>query len=150
MTARVFVDTNVFVYNRDLSQKVKQQNAERWVSSLWQARSGRISMQVLQEFYVTVTEKLDPKIPKSSARDDVRDLMAWRPLHPDLKLLESAWSFQDRFKVSWWDSLIVAAAHSSKCQYILSEDLQDGQMFDEVRVISPFTYQPESILDLSQ
>jgi predicted nucleic acid-binding protein len=147
MTARVFVDTNVFVYNRDLSEKEKRPRAGEWLAYLWGKRSGRLSMQVLQEFYITVTEKLDPKIPRVSVRQDIRDLMAWRPIMADAKLVESAWDFQDRFKIAWWDSLIVAAAHAAHCRYILTEDFQDGQVFDKLTIVNPFRHDPNSILE---
>ena len=90
MTERVFVDTNVLVYGRDASEKEKQPKAREWIDHLWRTRSGRLSIQVPHEFYVTITEKLSAKISKSAAREDVRNLMAWHPVLLDGKLLESA------------------------------------------------------------
>ena len=108
-----------------------------WIEYLWRDRLGRLSIQVLQEFYVTVTQKLDPKLPKETARQDVRDLLSWRPIVSDAKLIADAWSAQDRHKTSWWDSLIIAASQSAGCRYLLSEDLQDGQVFDNIEVVNP-------------
>lgn len=94
---------------------------------------------MLQEYYVTVTRKLRPGLTSGEARDDVRALLVWKPVSTDAQLMELAWSVQDRFQFSWWDSLIVSAAQLAGCQYLLSEDLQDGQDLDGVKVISPFS-----------
>jgi predicted nucleic acid-binding protein len=101
-----------------------------------------LSGQVLAEYYVTVTEKLRPGLERTAARDDVRDLQNWRPVALDADLLDLAWSIQDRFLVSWWDALIVAAAQVSGCRILLSEDFQDGQIFDAVQVVNPFCHAP--------
>jgi predicted nucleic acid-binding protein len=146
MTATIFVDTNVLVYRRDSTQGEKQVQADSWMERLWVSRSGRLSYQVLQEYYVTVTSKLKPGLNVESARNDVRSLLAWHPVSIDTKVVEAAWVIQDRYELSWWDALIVAAAQVANCQYLLSEDLQDGQELGEVRVVSPFNNSPESIL----
>ena len=146
MTGRVFVDTNVLVYRRDRADQDKHERALDWIEQLWRARAGRLSIQVLQEFYITVTQKLDPKIPKETARQDVRDFFSWHPVVLDSKVVEAAWSVQDRHKASWWDSLIVAAAQAANCRYLLSEDLQDGQILDELQVVNPFSHEPRFVL----
>jgi predicted nucleic acid-binding protein len=146
MSERVFVDTNVLVYVRDSTDEEKQRRAAEWMGALWQTRSGRLSVQVLQEYYVTVTSKLDPPRTVEDARDDVIALSAWKPITPDLELLERAWDVQDRFAFSWWDSLIVGAGLQGGCRFLLSEDLQDGQRVDGLTIISPFTNHPRSVL----
>lgn len=138
MTDLVFVDTNVVVYERDASEPEKQTRAHEWMAHLWKARTGRLSFQVLQELYVTVTHKLKPGMPSSSARQLVRDLSSWRPVRIDLPVLEMAWQAHDQHSLSWWDALIVAAAQSIECRFLLSEDFQAGQRFDRLRVIDPF------------
>jgi predicted nucleic acid-binding protein len=80
MTAKVFVDTNVLVYWRDASEPDKQARALAWMETLWERRTGRLSFQVLQEFYVTVTAKLDPGLTPELARLDVGHLMSWKPV----------------------------------------------------------------------
>ncbi|KPK60427.1 MAG: twitching motility protein PilT [Gemmatimonas sp. SG8_38_2] len=146
MTATIFVDTNVLVYRRDSAQGEKQARAEAWMERLWGERNGRLSYQVLQEYYVTVTSKLRPGLDTESARNDVRSLLAWHPIVVDGGVVENAWATQDRYQLSWWDALIVAAAQVANCRYLLSEDLQDGQELGEVRVVSPFNNSPESML----
>ncbi len=139
MTGPVFVDTNVLVYARDTSEPAKQARAADWIANLWASRQGRLSTQVLQEFYVTVTRKLDPGMDLLEAREDVNNLLAWRPIAMDPVLLQRAWDVQDRFELSFWDALIVAAAHFTGCRYLLSEDLNAGQELDDLRVVNPFS-----------
>jgi predicted nucleic acid-binding protein len=147
MTAPAFVDTNVLVYRRDRADEVKNDRAIEWIEYLWRERIGRLSVQVLQEFYLTVTQKLEPKLPKETARRDIRDLISWKPVVTDAKLLADAWAVQDKYKTSWWDSLIVTAAHSAGCRYLITEDLQEGQVFDNLQVVNPFLHSPDSILN---
>lgn len=139
MTNLVFVDTNVLVYLRDANEPEKQARAAEWMAHLWDSGTGRLSLQVLQEYYVTVTARLDPGLPAEEARDDVAALRAWGPLIPDPDLLEEAWSHQDRFGFSFWDALIVASARRLGCTTLLTEDLQDGQDLGGVTVRSPFS-----------
>lgn len=140
-----FVDTNVLVYARDANQPAKQPRAAAWMAELWDLRCGRLSYQVLSEFYVTVTQKLKPGISPSVAREEIRNLASWKPTLVDVVTLERAFALQDRFQVSWWDALILASAQLLGCRYLLSEDFQMGQRFDEVEVINPFTTAPASI-----
>jgi predicted nucleic acid-binding protein len=146
MSATIFVDTNVLVYRRDAGQGEKQAQAEAWMERLWTERNGRLSYQVLQEYYVTVTSKLRPGLDAASARNDVRSLLAWHPLTVDAGVIEGAWVIQDRYRLSWWDALIVAAAQVADCRFLLTEDLQDGQKLGEVRVLNPFDHSPEADL----
>lgn len=138
MTDRVFVDTNVFVYRHDLSDPAKQQVAEQWIRLLASTRAGRLSYQVLQELFATLTRARGPVFRNSEAREIVESLAVWRPIQTDLSLLQRAWDIQERYRISWWDSLIVAAAQAGGCQILLTEDLQDGQVFDRLRVFDPF------------
>jgi predicted nucleic acid-binding protein len=147
MTAPVFVDTNVLVYSRDASESQKQEQALAWMTHLWQTRTGRLSFQVLQEFYVTVTTRLDPGMGAQSARRELRSLLPWRPVPVDARVIEGAWSIQDRYKLSWWDALIVSAAQVADCRYLLTEDLQSGQKFGAIQVINPFHHSPTSLQD---
>jgi predicted nucleic acid-binding protein len=145
MSATVFVDTNILVYRRDAGQGEKQARADAWMERLWAERNGRLSYQVLQEYYVTVTAKLRPGLDAEAARNDVRSLLAWHPIRVDAGVIEAAWVLQDRYKLSWWDSLIVAAAQVADCRVLLTEDLQDGQELGEVRVVNPFQHAPETL-----
>lgn len=145
MSVKVFVDTNVLVYSRDASEPEKLDQAMAWMTHLWTSQTGRLSFQVLQEFYSTVTNKLQPGMDLQSARDDVRSLFVWHPIPVDADVVQGAWFVQDRFKLSWWDSLIVSAAQIGDSRYLLTEDLRENQMFGDVRVIYPFLHSPESL-----
>jgi predicted nucleic acid-binding protein len=141
-----FVDTNVLVYLRDASDPKKQRLAAEWMTALWETRLGRVSVQVLHEYYVTVTRKLKPGMPVEDARDDVAALQSWNPLPLGASLIDEAWRIEDRYQFGFWDSLIAAAAHRSGCVWLLSEDLQDGQDLDGVRVVNPFEHAPDTVL----
>jgi len=141
-----FIDTNVLVYARDASAPAKQPAAERWLRLLWATRSGRVSAQVLNEYYSVVTEKLRPGLGRDEARADVRNLMAWAPVPTDGPVVEGAWTVQDRYGLSWWDSLVVSAAQVAGCAWLLTEDLQHGQALDGVTVVDPFRTAPEELL----
>lgn len=145
MSAKVFVDTNVLVYSRDASEPEKQAQALEWMRALWEHRTGRLSYQVLQEYFVSVTAKLDPGLPPELARRDVRALLAWQPMPVDARILEGAWLLQDRHRLSWWDALIAAAAQVADCRYLLSEDFQEGMELGELQVVNPFRTLPEAL-----
>jgi predicted nucleic acid-binding protein len=143
MTAPVFVDTNVHVYAIDQADPKKHRVARAWNAELWKSRCGRTSFQVLQEFYVTVAQKRPAA--RGEARAAVRDLLAWRPVSVDGGLLERGWALQDRYRLSFWDALIVAAAQAASCRYLLTEDLQADQDLDGVLVVNPFAQNPGSL-----
>jgi predicted nucleic acid-binding protein len=145
MTGAVFVDTNVLVYARDVSESEKQRQAMAWMTHLWESRRGRLSVQVLQEYYVTATQKLSPGMTRDAARHDVRNLMAWRPVTIDAALLERAWTAQDRHRLAFWDGLIVAAAQVAGCRYLLTEDFQPDQQLDDLTVVNPFLREAGSL-----
>ncbi|HVT03584.1 MAG TPA: PIN domain-containing protein [Thermoanaerobaculia bacterium] len=143
MTATVFVDTNVLVYARDSSEPDKQKQASVWMTDLWRTRRGRISQQVLQEYYVTVTRKLRPGLLPKAAREDVRALFAWNPVPTDVALLDRAWFIEDAYRLSFWDAMIVAAARIARAGILLTEDLQEGADLDGVMVVNPFRRCPD-------
>lgn len=145
MSASIFVDTNLLVYVRDGSEVEKQRRAAEWMAALWDSRRGRLSIQVLQEYYVTVTQKLHPSRSRDEAREDVLSLQAWDPVVLDQGVLEDGWAVQDRYGFSWWDALIVAAAARSGARWLLSEDFQDSQEVFGLTVVNPFGTDPESL-----
>jgi predicted nucleic acid-binding protein len=144
MIATVFVDTNVLLYALDRADLRKQERARAWRTELWERRCGRISVQVLQEFYAYVVRKWPSA--RELARSEIRNLQAWRPVTVGIELLEHGWRIQDRYQLSFWDALIVAAAKSSESTYLLTEDLQAGQQLDGITVIDPFHTLPTSLL----
>lgn len=143
MIAPAFVDTNVLFYWLDLSSGSKRESASLWLAHLWTSRSGRLSYQVLQEFFDATTRKR-PEI-REQVQTEIRRLLAWRPIPVNGLLLDRAWKIQDRYQLSFWDSLIIAAAHAASCRWLLTEDLQDGQSIDGVTVVNPFRTTPDQL-----
>jgi predicted nucleic acid-binding protein len=144
MTGQIFVDTNVFIYAVDLGDRQKQEVAQTWIAGLWKSRRGRLSLQVIHEFYAKVCQKNFSA--REQARAEARNLFAWRPVAMNTALVEHAWKLQDRYQLSFWDALIVAAAKFGGCNFLLSEDLQSGQDFDGLLVINPFLTAPDALL----
>lgn len=143
MSALVFVDTNVFLYAMDASDPLKQRAASRWRDELWKSRSGRTSFQVLHEFYVQATQKWPKAV--DATRAEIRDLLVWDPVALGNGTLLESWKIQERYHLSFWDSLIVAAAKASSSRFLLTEDLQHGQDLYGVTVTNPFRADPGSI-----
>jgi predicted nucleic acid-binding protein len=114
-------------------------------SSLWREQTGRTSIQVLSEYYVTVTRKLKPGLKPDDAWDDVQALMAWEPQQIDRELLLAARDVERRYRLSWWDSMVVAAAQLQSCDVLLSEDLQDGLVAGTVTIRNPFAAKVEDM-----
>jgi len=139
MSAPVFVDTNVFLYARDASEPAKQPRAAAWLEHLWREQSGRTSVQVLSEYYVNLTRKLSPGLAPEEAWEDVQGLLTWHPQPVDDALLRRGREIELRYRLSWWDCLVVGAAQLQGCIVLLTEDLQDGAVYGGVTVRSPFT-----------
>ena len=144
----VFVDTNVLLYSEDGANRAKQSRAIEWLQALWVQRCGRLSNQVLNEFYANATKKLKPAMPAGDARAEVRRYQRWQPWVLDQATVETAWAVESRFGFGYWDSLTVAAAKAQGCRYLLTEDLQHEQMIDGMQIINPFRVAP-SAFDLA-
>jgi predicted nucleic acid-binding protein len=138
VNAPVFVDTNVFVYASASQEPLKQPLAAQWLEHLWKEQLGRTSMQVLNEYYWSVTRKIRPALPTDEAWDNVRDLLAWHPQPIDADVLLRAHEIERRFGLGWWDSLIVGAAQAQKCVILLTEDLQNEALYGGVTIRNPF------------
>jgi predicted nucleic acid-binding protein len=137
-----FLDTNVLVYWIDAADEAKRRSARTWVKAVWENGTGRTSWQVLNEFYSTATKKLGA--PKRDVRLIVEAYAEWAPVGLDLVLVQQAWAWMDRASIAYWDALILAAAESQGCRYLLSEDFQEGRTYGSVRVINPFHSDPHS------
>lgn len=138
MTGPCFVDANVFVYVIDARDARKHARAQEWLGWLWRERLGRTSVQALSEYYAVASRKLS--IPREAAWSYALKLAAWDPQPIDLAVILRAREIEDRYRLSWWDSMIVAAAQLQECRILLTEDLQDGMTFGTVRVADPFLH----------
>ena len=133
-----FVDTNVLVYAEDSDAKDKQRLARDLVLQLWDLRDGVLSVQVLQEFYVTVTRKLKKPLAVGKARDIVDEYLTWTVVDNTGPMLLDAIDLQRQAKLSFWDALVVQAAITAGCDRLYSEDLNAGQRFGAMLVVNPF------------
>jgi predicted nucleic acid-binding protein len=138
MTGKVFVDTNILIYARDAAFPEKQKICKELLAGLWEKRTGRLSIQVCSEYYVAVTRKLKPGLDEHTAWTEVEMYSAWDPAPLDYRTLSKAREVQLRYQISWWDSLIVAAAYFTECGIIVSEDLNSGQDYFGIAVVNPF------------
>lgn len=145
MSALVFVDTNVFLYTVDERDLPKQARAREWVTWCWLNAAGRISSQVLNEFYNNAITKFRAAMPVQQARAQVRNLRQWQPPHLDSYVIDGAWALQDRYALSYWDALIVSSAQQQGCRFVLSEDMQHHQRFETVQIIDPFRVAPSEV-----
>jgi predicted nucleic acid-binding protein len=139
MTALVFVDTNVFVYARQVREAHKQPIASQWIERLWHEQLGRVSMQVLNECYVTLIRQTKPAPAQTVVWDYVRSLLAWNPQPTNAELLHRAFEIEQRHHLNWWDCLIVGAAQLQGCALLLTEDLKDRAIYGGVTVRNPFS-----------
>jgi predicted nucleic acid-binding protein len=133
-----FIDTNVLIYAHDRSAGEKHLRARELVRELWRSGEGCLSVQVLQEFYVNVTQKVARPLTTETAAQIIADLSAWQVHRPGTEDVLDAIRLQDRYQVSFWDAMIIASALQLGCQTIWSEDLNPGQDHDQVKVLSPF------------
>lgn len=143
MTATIFVDTNVLIYAVDDKELDKQGLARNWLAACWRLRCGRLSTQVLNEFYVNARKKFPRKLAQGDARAEIRRYQQWRPWTVDHATVETAWAIESRYGLNYWDALMVAAAQHQGCTLMLTEDLQHDQVIDSVRIVNPFTVGPE-------
>ena len=135
---REFVDTNVLVYALDGSAGTKHTMARDLLQRVWQDRTGCLSVQVLQEFYVTVTRKIPRPIPSPEALELVHDLMAWTVHTPDAGDVEAAIRLHQALQFSFWDAMVLHSALRLQCAVLWSEDLTHGQQVQDLVVMSPF------------
>jgi len=138
MTAKTFVDTNILVYAHDVDQDQKHRIARDLLIELMQTRSGALSPQVLQEFYVTVTRKIQKPLSKREAREIVNDYSVWC-IDTTAAEVTAAFRIEDEAKIGFWDALICASAVKSGATVLLSEDMNSGQQIAGMRIQNPFT-----------
>jgi len=133
-----FVDANVLVYAFDSSAGRKQQAAQALLERLWENNTGCVSVQVLQEFFVTVTKKVAKPLLVEDAKARVREFAAWRVFAPTADDVLAAIDLHAQAKIGFWDAMIVLAAAESGCDVLWTEDLSDGQVLRGVRIRNPF------------
>ena len=139
MRDKTFVDTNILIYAHDVDARDKHDVAKGVLRELWSQRTGVLSMQVLQEFYVNVTRKIASPLPKDVARSVVNSYSTWC-IDATPAEIAAAFRVEDESRIGFWDALIVAAALKCGATRILSEDLNAHQKISGVQIQNPFAH----------
>mgnify|MGYP001591479486 CR=1 FL=1 len=138
MADKTFIDTNILVYAHDVEAGDKRTQAAKTIEDLWNHRKGVVSLQVLQEFYVTLTQKISKPVSAKLALDLVRQYGTWELAGMDVENLIEAVHLQQKYKLAFWDALIIQAALSSDCRILLSEDMSHNQRLEGLLIQNPF------------
>jgi len=139
MNGKFFLDTNIFVYTFDQSAPAKARRALRLIRDAVDTQEGIVSYQVVQEFFHVALRRFSR--PMSVADAERYLATVFRPLlaiHSSEELYQDSFRLANRYGLSWYDALIVAAALEGQCSVLYSEDLQTGQLLGSLRVINPF------------
>jgi predicted nucleic acid-binding protein len=137
MSDKYFVDTNILMYAHDSSAGEKHERAKTLVEELWRDRTGVVSTQVLQELSVNLRKKAGRPLDARATREVITDYLAWQVVVNGGESILEALDLEARFQISFWDALVVQAAHASGAEILYSEDLSDGQAYGTLRVINP-------------
>ena len=143
MSGKVFVDTNVLVYAHDSSSGAKHRIAKQLVTDLWVSGNGVLSTQVLQELCINVRRKAPRPRSVEETQRLIQDYLGWDIVINDAGSVLRALAFEERYKISFWDALILQAAESAGVETLLSEDLAAGQKYGSFRVENPFASLPK-------
>jgi predicted nucleic acid-binding protein len=141
---KTFVDTNVLVYAHDTRAGDRHRVAKELLEELWAERRGVVSLQVLQETYVSVTAKAKLALAPEKGREIVRAYGPWLFGPTELEHVLRATDLQEAAKLSFWDALIITTAAASGATVLVSEDLNDGQVVVGVRIKNPFVTSPST------
>lgn len=136
MSVRSFFDTNVLIYTDDKAAPAKQRRALELLAEHRRDRSGVVSLQVLQEYFVTVTRKL--RVDAVLARRKVELMAEFHVASPELSDVLGAIDLHRLHAINFWDALIVRSAKQAGCSVLYSEDMQGGRDIDGVRIVNPF------------
>jgi predicted nucleic acid-binding protein len=139
MSDKYFVDTNILMYAHDTAAGEKHQRAKALVEELWATRAGVVSTQVLQELTVNLRRKTKKPLDAKATREVVSDYLAWQVVVNSGESILEALDFETRYQVSFWDALVIQAAHAAGAEILYSEDLSDGQRYGTVVVKNPLT-----------
>jgi predicted nucleic acid-binding protein len=135
---RVFVDSNVLIYAYDNQARAKRSAARKRLDELWRNGNGVVSVQVLQEFFNNATRKLKEPLDISKAREIASLYSEWVVAPSSVKEVLRATDIMPLYQLSFWDSLIIAAAETADAKLLLTEDMQHGQIIAGIRIENPF------------
>jgi predicted nucleic acid-binding protein len=137
MPDKYFVDTNILIYAHDRSTGLKHERARQLVERLWVSGQGVLSTQVLQELCVNLRRKIARPLPVDEVRSLIQDYLSWEIVVNTPASVLQALEIEVRYKISFWDALVVQAAESSGAAILYSEDLATGQKYGPLQVVNP-------------
>jgi predicted nucleic acid-binding protein len=137
MAEKYFVDTNILIYAHDRSSGIKHERARRVIERLWTSGQGVLSTQVLQELCVNLRRKVAKPVPVEEIRGLIRDYQSWEIIVNTPEGVLLALEIEVRYKISFWDALILQAAEQAGAAALYSEDLARGQSYGSVQVVNP-------------
>jgi predicted nucleic acid-binding protein len=137
MSDKCFVDTNILVYAHDLGTGAKHERALKLIENLWRSEGGVLSTQVLQELCINLRRKATRPLSIEETRRLIEDYSSWEVVVNTAESVLQALTIESRYKISFWDALILQAAGSSGATVVYSEDLAEGQSYGAVRVVNP-------------
>jgi predicted nucleic acid-binding protein len=137
MSDRYFVDTNILMYAHDSAGGEKHDRAKALVRELWENRSGVVSTQVLQELAVNLRKKAKKPLDGRATRDVVSDYLTWQVVVNGGDSILEALDIEARYRVSFWDALIIQAAQAAGATVLYSEDLSSKQSYGHIQVVNP-------------
>jgi predicted nucleic acid-binding protein len=139
MNDRCFLDTNIFIYSIDRRDRVKEQKAAELIRDSLSSLKGVVSFQVVQEFFNVASKRLVASMSIEAAQLYLeRVFLPLLRVHSSAALYGEALAFQGRYRLSWYDSLIICSALHAECTILFSEDLQHNQKFGKLRIVNPF------------
>ena len=133
--SKIFIDTNIFVYTLDKEEPQKRKQARKTLKRLVEGHNPVVSTQVIQEFYVVASTKL--KADRALVKTMIHNFRNMEVVNNDLGLIEQAIDISLTLQLSFWDSLIIAAAEKANCEFVLSEDMSSGGVYRGVTVVNP-------------
>lgn len=139
MSGKRFVDTNILMYAHDQGSGPKHRLAKLLVEEIWNSGTGVLSTQVLQEFCINLRRKALQPLSIDGTRSLIQDYLAWEIVVNNGDSILQALDLEARYKISFWDALIIQAAETAGADILYSEDLADGQFYGSVRVVNPLS-----------
>jgi predicted nucleic acid-binding protein len=139
MSDKYFFDTNILVYAHDKSAGVKHQRARALIEQLWHSGQGVLSTQVLQELCVSLRRKSNRPLSNDEMMRLIQDYLSWEVVVNSPDAVVEALQIEARYKILFWDALILQAAETAGATVLYSEDLSAGQSYGSTRVINPLT-----------
>lgn len=137
MAQKYFVDTDILIYAHDRSAGTKHDRARQLIERLWTSGEGVLSTQVLQELCINLRRKVARPLPVDEIRQLIQDYLSWEIIANTPESVLHALDIEVRYKISFWDALVLEAAESSGASVLYSEDLAAGQHYGAIQVVNP-------------